>query len=103
MHEFQGDLLIGGMRLKHIHGELEAEDHQPGTHEWRLAGQLHLTPEQSAQLETDRQYRLLLEDGRCATVVLSHIGPDERTAPEKTDALLVDFQPPHPADSPKPR
>jgi hypothetical protein len=31
MHEFEGDLLIGGAKLSHIHGELEheveAEDH----------------------------------------------------------------------------
>jgi hypothetical protein len=97
MHDFHGDLLIGGMRLRHIHGELEEEHPDGSAHEWVLTGHLHLSPEQSQQLETDRRYRLLLEDGRAATVVLSRI------TPEKPDETLVDFQPPQPAEAPKPR
>ncbi|MDX1948196.1 MAG: hypothetical protein SFU86_22590 [Pirellulaceae bacterium] len=87
MHEFHGDLLIGGIRLKQVHGQLETEDHPPGSHKWQLAGHLHLSPEQSALLETDRQYLLVLEDGRSGAVVLSRIAPEEK------DALLVDFEP----------
>jgi hypothetical protein len=98
MQEFQGDLLIGGMRLRHIHGELEQEQPDGSAHEWMLTGHLHLSPEQSRQLETDRRYRLVLEDGRAATVVLSRI------TPEKPDELLVDFEPPPRAAEPtKPR
>jgi hypothetical protein len=97
MHDFHGDLLIGGMRLKHVHGELEQEQPDGSTHEWILTGHLHLTPEQSRQLETDRRYRLMLEDGRAATVILSRIIPD------KPDEHLVDFEPPHPAEATKPR
>lgn len=88
MNEFQGDLLIGGERLKHVHGELEEEVPQPGCKEWILAGHLHLSPEQSQLLETDRPYRLQLDDGRAGQVVVSRIAADG-----KPDALLVDFLP----------
>ena len=90
MHDSHGDLLIGGARIKHVHCELEEEQPpQPGSREWSLAGHLHLTPEQSQLLETDRPYRLQLEDGRAAQVVVSRIAQNG-----KPDDLLVDFQPP---------
>lgn len=88
MHEFQGDLLIGGARIRRVHGELEAEVPQPHSREWSLAGHLHLTPDQSELLETDRPYRLQLDDGRAGQVVVSRIAADG-----KPDELLVDFQP----------
>ena len=88
MHEFQGDLLIGGERLKHVHGELEEEVPQPDCKEWRLAGHLHLSPDQSQLLETDRPYRLQLDDGRAGQVIVSRIAPDG-----KPNELLVDFLP----------
>ena len=31
MHEVDGDLLVGGDRLRHVHVELEAEIPQPGS------------------------------------------------------------------------
>jgi hypothetical protein len=88
MHSIDGDLLIGGERLKHVHVELEEEAPQPGSREWILAGHIHLTVEQSQQLETDRAYRLLLDDGRAGQVVLYRISPDGK--PEEVQA---DFQP----------
>jgi hypothetical protein len=88
MQEFHGDLLIGGERLKHVPCELEAETPQPNSLDWALAGHLHLPPEAAVLLETDRPYRLLLEDGRAGQVVVSRI-----TADGKPDDLLVDFQP----------
>ena len=88
MHEFQGDLLIGGERLKHIHGELEEEAPQPDCKEWILAGHLHLSPAQSQLLETDRPYRLQLDDGRAGQVVVSSISSDG-----KPDESVVIFQP----------
>lgn len=88
MHEFQGDLLIGGERLKHVHGELEEEVPQPNCKEWQLAGHLHLSPEQSHLLETDRPYRLQLDDGRAGQVIVSRIAPDG-----KPNELLIDFLP----------
>ena len=72
MHEFQGDLLIGGERLKCVHGELEEEVPQAGSH----------------LLETDRPYRLQLDDGRAGQVFVSRIAPDG-----KPNELLVDFLP----------
>jgi hypothetical protein len=93
MHEFHGDLLIGGVRIKHVHGELAEEVPRPHSREWVLAGQMHLTPEQSQLLETDRPYRLQLEDGRAGQVVVSRIVQDG-----KPDERLVDFQPKQAAD-----
>jgi hypothetical protein len=89
MHEVDGDLLIGGARLRHIQIDLEEELPQPGTKDWKLAGHLHLTPEQSQQLQTDQPYRLQLHDGRAGQVVVSRIAPDGQP-----DRLLADFQPP---------
>ena len=45
MHEAEGDLLIGGDRIKRLHVDLEAEQKQDGSGEWTLAGHLHLTAE----------------------------------------------------------
>jgi hypothetical protein len=86
MHEFHGDLLVGGARLKHIHVELEQEQPQDGTKDWILCGHLHLSPEQIELLQTDRPYRLLLDDGRAGQVVVSKIEPEDNSH------LLVDFE-----------
>ena len=89
MHEFQGDLLIGGARLKQIHGELADERPPQGeSHEWTLAGQLHLTSEQSGQIEVHRPYRLVLSDGRAGQVVFLRIDCDGQP-----DQMLANFQP----------
>jgi hypothetical protein len=96
MHPAEGDLLIGGDRLKHVHVDLEDEHPQDGSREWVLAGHLHLTPEQSKLVETDRPYRLQLADGRAGQVVVSRIAQDG-----KPDELLADFQPRHCNDRPR--
>jgi hypothetical protein len=97
MHDSHGDLLIGGARIKHVHCELEEEQPaEPGSREWALAGHLHLTPEQSQLLETDRPYRLQLEDGRAGQVVVSRIAQNG-----KPDDLLADFQPKQAANRPR--
>lgn len=88
MHPAQGDLLIGGDRLKHVHVDLEDEQPQSDSGEWVLAGRLHLTLEQSKLVETDRPYRLQLADGRAGQVVVSRIAQDS-----KPDELLAAFQP----------
>ena len=88
MHSAQGDLLIGGDRIKHVQVELEDEQQEAGSREWVLAGHLHLTAEQSKLVETDRPYRLQLADGRAGQVVVSRIAADG-----KPDDLLADFQP----------
>ncbi|HKD37534.1 MAG TPA: hypothetical protein VKB78_12065 [Pirellulales bacterium] len=91
MHEFQADLLIGGMRLQRLHGELEQEDHRRGSKDWTLAGHLHLSAEQLRHLELNREYRIQLEDGRAAQVVILRI--DDQAA----DEALADFAPSRPA------
>jgi hypothetical protein len=88
MTECDGDLLIGGDRIKHVHLDLEDERPQDGSGEWALAGHLHLSVEQSQLLETDRPYRLQLADGRCGQVIVSRIAADGQP-----NALLADFQP----------
>jgi hypothetical protein len=89
MHEVDGELLIGGDRIKHLHVELEEELPDPGSRDWILAGQLHLSPEQTEQIQTDRPYRLQLDDGRAGQVVVCRIAADGRP-----DDLLADFRPP---------
>lgn len=89
MHEVDGDLLIGGERLRHVHIELEAEMPQPGSKDWILAGHLHLTPEQGVLLQTDRPYRLQLDDGRAGQVVVCKIAIDV-----EPHELLADFHAP---------
>ena len=88
MHQFQGDLLIGGARLRQLHVELEQELPEPNSREWHLSGCLRLSPEQSLFLETDRAYRLLLSDGRAGQVVFSRISPHENR-----QELLASFLP----------
>ena len=88
MQEFEGDLLIGGDRIKHIHVDLEDEQPQDGSREWVLTGHIHLTPEQSQLVETERPYRLQLADGRAGQVIVSRIA-----ANGKPDDLLADFRP----------
>ena len=90
MHAAEGELLVGGARIRHVHVDLEEEQPQPGTAEWSLAGHLHLTQEQSHLVETDRPYRLQLADGRCGQVIVSRIAADG-----KPDELLADFLPKH--------
>ena len=82
MHEFEGNLLIGGMRLSHIHGELEMEDHEEDTLDWDFAGRIVLTAEECKSLECKRRYRLELADGRAGLVVLCSLEP-------KDDALVI--------------
>ena len=87
MQEFHGDLLIGGMALRQLHGELEQEQPQEESGDWMLAGHLHLSPQQKALLDLHRPYRLQLDDGRAGQVVVSRI------AAETEQELLVDFEP----------
>lgn len=77
MHEFQGDLLVGGARLRQLWIELEEELPQANSREWSLTGRMRLSPEQSLFLETDRAYRLVLADGRAGQIVFSRMSPHE--------------------------
>jgi hypothetical protein len=88
MQALDGELLVGGARIRHVHVELEAEQPVAGSGEWVLSGHIRLSTEQSQLLETDRPYRLQLADGRCGQVVVNRIAADG-----KPDELLADFQP----------
>jgi hypothetical protein len=81
MHEFEGNLLIGGMKLSHIHCELELEhsheEEDRDDHDWDFAGRFLLTPDECRSLECKRRYRLELADGRAGQVVLSRLEPTD--------------------------
>ena len=77
MREFEGDLLIGGMRLSHIHGELDMESHEDDAPDWKFSGRILLTPNERAWLECKRRYRLELEDGRAGPVILFRLEPTD--------------------------
>jgi hypothetical protein len=96
MHESEGDLLIGGDRIKHVPVDLEDEQPQADSREWVLTGHLHLTPAQSQLVETDRPYRLQLADGRAGQVIVSRLAEGGRP-----DELLADFQPKRCAEKPR--
>lgn len=94
MHQFEGDLLIGGLRLQHLHGELQQENpaDEDESGDWQLAGRLSLCPEEQGLLELNRRYRLQLEDGRAGCIVISRIeaeAPDHVVAEFQPSALLV--------------
>ncbi|MGE3314601.1 MAG: hypothetical protein AB7O26_05745 [Planctomycetaceae bacterium] len=90
MSEFHGDLLIGGARLKSLHGELE-EEHPfsplQKSREWLLEGQLHLKPDEWETIGPNRQYRLELDDGRAAQVMITRI------VSQSNDEIVVNFEP----------
>ena len=69
MRDSEGDLLIGGMTLKHLHVEVLEEQHN-GEAEWLLSGRLTLGQHERDLLESGRRYRLQLPDGRAGQVVI---------------------------------
>jgi hypothetical protein len=76
MHAFhRGELLIGGMALRHLHGELEREEPTTNSTNWLLSGKLHVPAREGTQLELERQYLLRIEDGREGLVELTSLAP----------------------------
>lgn len=87
MHAFQhGELLIGGMALRHLQGELEQEEPSASSRGWLLAGKLHVSTLDATQLELERQYLLKLDDGREGLVELTRLSAGDGD-------LLADFRP----------
>jgi hypothetical protein len=85
MHEFHGDLLIGGSAIKHLHGTLE-EGEQTGGKQW--SGRFQIEPSQEEVLEIGRQYLLMLDDGRNAEVIVTHVHPEPQE-----QAVVCEFEP----------
>ena len=88
MHEFDADLLLGGARLKHVHGELETDQPLDGTADHLLAGRLSVDPAQKGQLEVGRRYRLAIDDGPAGPVVVSRIDDHDQRE------VIIKFEPP---------
>ena len=87
MHTFIGDLLIGGMILPHVEGELESESHATNSHDWILSGRIEVSSKDIEFLELGRQYRLELEDGRASQVILSRLEPVDE------EHFVAEFEP----------
>jgi hypothetical protein len=71
MAEIHGQLLIGGLRLRDLVGTLELESTSDSRPRW--SGQLLLDLEQGRLLETERPYRLELDDGRAGQVIVARV------------------------------
>ncbi|HVX62851.1 MAG TPA: hypothetical protein VHC19_19685 [Pirellulales bacterium] len=68
MAELRGNLLIGGMTLKNLLGNMSEEAPAQGE-QW--GGELFIDEDQRQFLETERPYRLELEDGRAGKIVIT--------------------------------
>ena len=70
MQTFQGNLLIGGLALNNVEGML-CDDESGAPSNW--SGKFRVDLCQHEALEIDRQYLLMLDDGRNREVVLTEI------------------------------
>ncbi len=87
MHAFHhGELLIGGLALRHLHGELDKEEALTDSSCWLLSGKLRMSEQHQNQLELRRQYLLRVDDGREGLVELTNVI-------ESDEGLEADFQP----------
>ena len=82
----QGELLIGGMALRHLHGEIEREERSASSSTWLLSGRLHFSSDDGGRLELERQYLLRIDDGREGLVELTSMSANDGD-------LLADFRP----------
>ncbi|MCG8451438.1 MAG: hypothetical protein MI725_17870 [Pirellulales bacterium] len=93
MRDFHGDLLIGGLAIRHLHGTLDEGDEE-NVQAW--SGRFEIESLQEESLEVGRQYLLLLDDGRNAEVVVTHVHAE----PEQT-TVVCDFEPWHVSARPR--
>lgn len=87
MARFHGDLLIGGMTLRHLHVDLEQDRRKRGSKDRLLAGRFEVDDGQQGLIQVGRPYRLQLEDGRAGQIIVSEIDPGGEPV------LLVRFEP----------
>lgn len=87
MHEFVGELLLGGARLRPVRGQLDSDQPQSDSADHLLSGRLTLSPSQRSLLELGRRYRLSVNEGPAGQVVVTQIEA------ERDDALVAAFEP----------
>jgi hypothetical protein len=88
MREFHGDLLIGGLAIRHLHGTLDEGEATVGAGGKQWSGQFEIEPSQEEALEIGRQYLLLLDDGSNAEVMVTHVHPERQQ-----QAVVCEFGP----------
>jgi hypothetical protein len=89
MHAFEhGELLIGGMALRQLQGELDKEEPARDSSAWLLSGKLRFSSRHGGQLELERQYLLRIDDGREGLVELTSLKSEDNDG-----ELLADFRP----------
>ncbi len=71
MRRFHGDLLMGGVAIREIDGELE--DRATGAHHPR-AGTFEMAAPQRSLMELGRPYLLMMDDGDAVELVVTDIG-----------------------------
>ncbi|MGH7201107.1 MAG: hypothetical protein ACREJB_10915 [Planctomycetaceae bacterium] len=92
MQRFHGALLIGGMALKDLDGEIEtAPDADAPADGW--CGRFALERTEVRCLQVGRPYRLELDDGRAAQVIVSRMN-----VPIGHLKLLIEFAGQSPLD-----
>ena len=85
MNRFHGDLLMGGVRLRELDGEIDEVVH--GDDElW--SGRFRVDRKQQSLFEIGRPYLLVLDDGRSGQVEVTNI-----TGEEDREAVLIRFRP----------
>ena len=72
MNRFHGDLLMGGVRIRELDGEI-ADD---PSDELQWSGEFHIEDEQESLFELHRPYLLILDDGRSLRVEVTDIDHD---------------------------
>ena len=86
VHRFHGDLLIGGMAIRHLDGMLDTGPRE-SSKEW--SGNFKLERAQEDAVEIGRQYLLLLDDGRNAEVMVTEVQGN----PDEEDSVICAFEP----------
>jgi hypothetical protein len=77
MYRFHGDLLMGGIALRHLEGTLEDRPRHGAN---LPAGRFRVDPSKEELFELGRPYLLMLEDGRSERVIVTEMHEDESRA-----------------------